>query len=160
MAFDISRYLPGFKGNTAAAEQNIGQQLTGTPSTAPARQKAAYFGATSGMPNSGVSDAIGYSLYGQDAERQKQSGFDNLIKLITSYSGNAFADPGQQIQADQNQRDFDENRRRTDLARQDAQNKLNAAGKPKMKAGYIQGPSTPRGLSSDWWFADQATRFS
>lgn len=155
MPFDISRYLPGFKNNTASAEANIGQQLTGMPSTAPSRAKAAYFGATSGLPNSGVSDALGYDLYGQDAERQKQSGFDNLIKMITSYSGNAFADPSQQFQQDEYQQNFNENRRQSDLARQDAQNSLLASRRSTQPNGIYRMPGRaggiPGGENLPWW---------
>lgn len=154
MPFDISKYLPGFKSNTAAAEGNISQLLGGTPSTANARNKAAYFGATSGLPNSGVSDAIGFDLYGQQAAADKQLGFEDLIKMITSYPGNAFADPGQQIQSDQFQQNFDERRRNSDLARVEAERELSSRNRPKKygfamtgNKGYVPGGFQDR----EWW---------
>lgn len=147
MAFDISKYLPGYKSNLASAEGNISQLLSGQPSTGPARSKAAYFGATSGMPNSGVSNALGYDLYKQDAAKNQEVGFDQLMKLITGTPGNAFADPSQQFQQDRYQQDFNEQRRLQEQARQDAQNKLTAASRPKLANGMyrLPGGDTPAG---------------
>jgi len=155
MAFDISKYLPGFKGNTAAAEQNIGQQLSGMPSTAPARAKAAYFGATSGLPNSGVSNAVGYDLYGEDAAREKQSGFDNLLKLITGYSGNAFTTPGQEMQGDQFNRDLANRNQQAAIGRGMDWYDKEQKNKPRLRSGFKmignRGP-VPGGFTDrEWW---------
>jgi len=84
--------VPGISANTNTASQNVGSMLNGLPSAGPARTKAAYFGATSGLPNSGVSSALGYDLYNQDAQRYQQQGFDDLMKMLTTYSGPALQD--------------------------------------------------------------------
>lgn len=116
---DFGKYIPGFSGLTSAASGNIGAQLSGLPSTGRARTKAAYFGATSGMPNSGVSNAFGMDLYGQEAEQQKQQGFENLLKMLTGYSGTVAPTVGQQIQDTQFGADLDFRK-----IQADAQNKL------------------------------------
>jgi len=150
MAFDISRFLPGFKGNLASAEGNIGQLLSGQPSTGPARSKAAYFGATSGMPNSGVSNALGYDLYQQDAAKNQEVGFDQLMKLITSTPGNAFADPSQQFEQDRYSQEFNDRRRREELARQEAAAAQSRLNRPKLASGLyrLPGQDTPMGTSN------------
>ncbi len=159
--FDINKFLPGFGKNTAVASQNIGQQLNGMPSTAPARAKAAYFGATSGMPNSGVSNFAGYDLYGQDAEKQKQMGLDNLLKMLTSYSGNAFATPGQDIQSGQFDQELAFKKSESDAANELAQEELAMRGKSQRpRSGYIQGPSVPQLGNADWWLDQQNRRYA
>jgi len=151
---DYSKYIPGFNNLTSSASTNIGQQLTGMPSTGPARQKAAYFGATSGMPNSGVSSALGYDLYGQDAERQKQQGFDNLIQMLTGYSGTVAPTTGQAIQSDQFDAEFNDRRRREDLARRDNEEQMIERNRPRKfgfsmtgNRGYVPGGFQNR----EWW---------
>lgn len=158
--FDINKYLQGFNSNTAAASGNIGQQLTGMPSTAPARSKAAYFGATSGMPNSGLSNFVGYDLYGQQAEQQKQMGLDNLLKMLTGYSGNAFATPGQNIQSGQFDQELAFKERESKAANDLAQQELAMRSKSQRpRSGYIQGPSVPEGGNADWWLDQQLRRY-
>ncbi len=148
--FDISKFLPGFKSNTAAAEGNIGQLLSGQTSPANARNKAAYFGATSGMPNSGVSDFVGYDLFGKEAAANQQQGFQNFLDLIAGTSGKAFADPSQQFEQDRYQQEFQDRRRREDLARADAEAALQAARRPRQPNGLYRLPGqtpSPMGTS-------------
>lgn len=151
---DFQKYIPGFNGLTSAASGNIGAQLSGLPSTGRAKTKAAYFGATSGMPNSGVSNALGYSLYGQEAEQQQQQGFENLIAMLTGYSGTVAPTTGQQLQSSISDRDFQDNRRREDLGRQDAeyaQSRLNRPKRYGFKMAGNRGP-VPGGFQDrEWW---------
>lgn len=157
----LEQYIPGITSNTATASGNIGTQLSGLPSTSNARRKAAYFGATSGMPNSGVSNALGYDLYGQEAEAQKQQGFDNLLKMLTSYSGTAAPTTGQVLQDQQITTERNDRERDRAFARDSAQRQLDEAAAEKnakkrffKEATNYRGGATGGGLanySRAWW---------
>jgi hypothetical protein len=135
MSSIINNAIPNFSRLNQNASGIIENLMGGMPSTGPARNKGAYFGATSGMPNSGVSNALGYDLYRQDSDEYQQRGLDNFLKLIQGYSGTVMPTTGQQNQASQYQEDFNEQRRQFDLSRQDAQARLAAANRPRIPGG-------------------------
>jgi hypothetical protein len=106
------------------------------------------------MPNSGVSNALGYDLYGQQAEQQKQQGLENLIAMLTGYSGTVAPTTGEALQSSRFDRDFQEDRRLSDLARQDAQTALAEAKRPKkygMKMIGQRGPVPGGFTNTEWW---------
>ncbi len=156
---DFNKYIPGFSGLTSAASGNIGAQLGGLPSAGPAKTKAAYFGATSGMPNSGVSNALGYDLFQEDANKYQQQGMDNLIAMLTGYSGTVAPTTGQA----QTSAEFDINRsdrlQREERARQEAAAAQSQLNRPRQGSGLYRtaGNPTYAGTSSlpvarnDWW---------
>lgn len=152
---NLDQYIPGFSGNAAAAGQNIGAQLTGLPSTGPARTKAAYFGATSGMPNSGVSNALGYDLYRQAADQYQQQGLDNFLKMLTGFSGTVAPTTGEAIQSSQFDTTFNDNRRKEDLARQDAEYAMANTRRRRPASGIYRLPGqlgpVPGGSNLPWW---------
>jgi len=150
----LEQYIPGLTANTGAASANIGQQLTGLPSTGQAKRKAAYFGATSGMPNSGVSNALGYDLYGEQADQYQQQGFDNLLKMLTSYSGTA-APTTAQVQQEQQWNQDREDRRISDFRDRAAQEEASmSANRPRKYAFTMTGNRSPvpGGFQNrEWW---------
>lgn len=100
--------LANIKGNAS----NIVQSLTGgLPSAGPTQTANAYFGVTSGMPNSDFVRNRGYDLYGQKAEAYKQRGLDDFLKLLSTYSGTLMPTTGQNIETQQYNRDLDLKRR-------------------------------------------------
>lgn len=149
----MEKFIPGITGNTATASGNVGQLLSGMPSTSNARKKAAYFGAASGMPGSGVANAFGYDLYNQEAEANKQRGFDNLLKMLTSYSGTVAPTTGQQIQASQFDQDLAFRKQQAGAERATQQRRLDEASKPKKYGRYQVGPGpVPGGFTEkEWW---------
>jgi len=125
------QFIPGLSQNTATASGNVGQLLKGAPSTANARNKSAYFGVNSGMPGSGLSNAYGYDLYGQEAEANKQRGFEDLLKMITSYSGTIAPTTGQLQQQSQFDQELAFKKQQSQLDRNAAQERLNASRRPR-----------------------------
>jgi hypothetical protein len=121
----INNAIPNFSNLTQNASGIVGNLMGGMPSTAPTRRKAAYFGVGSGMPNSGVSNALGYDLYGQEAAANKQQGFDNFLKLIQGFSGTVSPTTGEQMQQSQFDQDLAFREREADAARELARERLN-----------------------------------
>ncbi len=50
------------------------------------------------MPGSDFARNRGFDLYGEQAESNKQRGFDDFLKLLQGYSGTVSPTAGQQIQ--------------------------------------------------------------
>jgi hypothetical protein len=103
----INNAIPNFSGLSQNASGIVGNLMGGLPSSGPAKSRAAAFGVSSGMPNSGLSNAFGYDLYNQDADQYQQRGFDNFLKLIQGYSGTVSPTTGQQLQDSQFRSDLD-----------------------------------------------------
>jgi len=154
MSSIINNAIPNFGGLSQNASGIVGNMMGGLPSSGPAKTKAAYFGATSGMPNSGVSNALGYDLYREDADKYQQQGFDNFLNLIQGYSGTIMPTTGQQIQNNQYQQDFTDRRRQEELARQDAENARLTAARPRQPNGIYRIPgqigAVPGGSNLPW----------
>ncbi len=90
----LNNALPGFSNLTKSASSIVGGLMGGLPAADPARRATAYFGTGSGMPSSDFVRNRGFDLYGQQAEGNKQRGFDDFLKLISGY---ALPAAGQQI---------------------------------------------------------------
>ena len=97
----FNQALPGFSGLSQSATDIVGNLLKGLPSAAPTQKANAYFGAASGMPGSDFVRNRGFDLYGQEAEKYKQRGLDNLLSLLQGYSGTVVPTAGQAIEANQ-----------------------------------------------------------
>jgi len=96
----IEQSIPGFSGLTSSASSVINDLLSGGSAAGPAQNQAAKFGVSSGMPGSGVANAFGYDLYNKRANESRQRGLDDLLKMVTGYSGSAFATPGELLNKD------------------------------------------------------------
>jgi len=104
--YAINSAITGLSGLTKGATDIIGNLLSGQTPTEPSRLANAYFGANSGLdPTSDFLTRRGLTLYGQEDERRKQSGIDNLLKLIGGYSGAVAPTPGQEIGQQESQAD-------------------------------------------------------
>jgi hypothetical protein len=153
----IEQSIPGFKGLTSSASGIINELLSGTPSTATARNSAASFGVRSGMPGSGLSNAFGYDLYNRESEQRKQRGIDDLLKLVTGYSGTIAPTAGQQMEEARSIRDLAQRDKESNSATSLAQQKLNAEkdmALKKMNSSWIgQGPlaKVPTGSENSWF---------
>lgn len=93
--------LPGFSGLSQSATDIVGSLLKGLPSASPTQRANAYFGTASGMPGSDFIRNRGFDLYGEDAEKYRQRGLDNLLALLRGYSGTVVPTADQQIQSNQ-----------------------------------------------------------
>ena len=150
----IEESIPGFSGLSSSASSLINNLLSGTASTANAKQGAATFGVNSGMPGSGLSNAFGYDLYKRDAAEQKQRGFDDLLKMLTSYSGTVAPTAGETIGEEQSSMEQGFRERESAAAASLAQQQLRAKqtelNKPKWGV-VTSGWDAQNGRPSDWW---------
>jgi hypothetical protein len=97
----LESILPGINNLTSTATGNIQNLLSGLPSVSAARQSNAYFGAQSGMPGSDFVRNRGYDLYGQQAQQRQQTGLEDLLQTIGTYSSPALGAQGQALQNQQ-----------------------------------------------------------
>jgi hypothetical protein len=106
----INSLLPGLSGLTSTATGDIGSLLAGLPSPSLARTTNAYWGAGAGTPAGGAGTtgdinsfigARGTDLYGQQAQANQQTGLQDLLQTIGSYSAPALSAQGQAQQANQ-----------------------------------------------------------
>lgn len=114
----LTKTIPNFdrlRGGATGLVQNL---LEGLPSSAPTQRANAYFGAKSGMPGSDFVRNRGFDLYGEEAEKYKQRGFDDFLKLLQGFDGTVGPTIGQKIQ----DRQFGE---QLDFQKQQAANQLN-----------------------------------
>lgn len=102
----IEQYIPGFSGLTSSASSVINDLLSGGSAAGPAQNQAAKFGVSSGMPGSGVANAFGYDLYNKRANESRQRGLDDLLKMVTGYSGSVAPTAGQQMEEGRSLRDL------------------------------------------------------
>ena len=145
--------IPGFNGLSSSASGLINDLINGNPSTAPARSKAAFFGVNSGMPNSGLSNAFGYDLYKQEGEARKQRGFDDLLKMLTGYSGTVAPTAGQQIEDSQFNANLIQRQKESQDATNLARERIDAAQPRPKKYGFTSsGGYVPGGFKNrEWW---------
>jgi len=115
----LANAIPNFGQINTGVGANVAQQVNGLPSAGPVQRANAYFGVGSGMPGSDFIRNRGFDLYGQQAEQQKQRGFDNFLKLISGYAGNIAPTVGQNQQAAQF--DAEMNLKRQQLANESSQ---------------------------------------
>lgn len=103
----LESVLPGVGNLTTSATGVIGNLLSGLPSASQARTSNAYWGVGAGTPASGPNNAgavntfignRGADLYGQQANQNQQTGLNDLLQTIGSYTSPALANQGQQMQ--------------------------------------------------------------
>lgn len=140
----IEQSIPGFSGLTSSATSIINNLLSGGASTGPSQNAAAKFGVKTGMPGSGVSNAFGYDLHNKRGDEMRQRGIDDLLKLVTGYSGTVAPTAGQQMEEARSIQDLNhraaESRSATSLAQQRLKSEQDMALK-KMNSSWIgQGP--------------------
>lgn len=106
----LESVLPGIGNLTTSATGVIGNLLNGLPSASQARTTNAYWGVGAGTPASGAGGAgdinsfigqRGTDLYGQQANANQQTGLQDLLSTIGSYTSPALANQGQQFQNNQ-----------------------------------------------------------
>jgi hypothetical protein len=106
----INSLLPGLSKLTGSATGDISSLLNGLPSPSLARTTNAYWGAGAGTPAGGAGTtgdinsfigARGTDLYGQQAAANQQTGLQDLLQTIGSYSAPALQAQGQAQQANQ-----------------------------------------------------------
>jgi len=141
----IEQSIPGFSGLTSSASSIIENLLKGGTSTGPSQNSAAKFGVKTGMPGSGVSNAFGYDLHNKRSDEMKQRGIDDLLKLVTGYSGTVAPTTGQQM----DQRQFDQN----NLFRQNESNAANSLARQGMLAKEREANKPKWGVVSSGWDA-------
>ena len=106
----INSLLPGLSNLTSTATSNIQSLLSGLPSTSQARTTNAYWGSGAGTPAGGTGTAgdinsfigaRGTDLYGQQAAANQQTGLQDLLQTIGTYSAPALQAQSQAQQANQ-----------------------------------------------------------
>lgn len=98
MPFQIEQAIPGLGGLTASASNIIRSALSGVPNPSEARLANAYFGAGSGVdPTSEFLQRRGFDLYGRMANQRQQQGIQDLLGLVSTYSGAVAPTPGQEM---------------------------------------------------------------
>lgn len=95
----LNQALPGFSNLSAGATGIIGNLLNGLPSPSTARQAAATFGVQNGLgTGSGVTNRYGYDLYNTQGAQRQQTGIQDLLSTLGSYSGNVTPNVSQIMQ--------------------------------------------------------------
>lgn len=95
----LNQALPGFSNLSAGATGIIGNLLQGLPSPSTARQAAATFGVQNGLgTGSGVTNRYGYDLYNTQGAQRQQTGIQDLLSTLGSYSGNVTPNVSQIMQ--------------------------------------------------------------
>ena len=95
----LNQALPGFSNLSAGATGIIGNLLKGLPSPSTARQAAATFGVQNGLgTGSGVTNRYGYDLYNTQGAQRQQTGIQDLLSTLGTYSGNVTPNAGQLLQ--------------------------------------------------------------
>jgi hypothetical protein len=106
----LNSLLPGFNNLTTSATGDIQSLLNGLPSPSQARTTNAYWGAGAGTPAGGAGTtgdinsfigARGTDLYGQQAAANQQTGLQDLLQTIGTYSAPALQAQGQANQVNQ-----------------------------------------------------------
>lgn len=111
----LENILPGIGNMTSSATGNIQSLLSGLPSTSQTRTANAYWGVGAGTPASGTPMAgggntgdinsfigqRGTDLYGNQAQQNNQTGLQNLLSTIGSYTSPVLQNQGQQLQNSQ-----------------------------------------------------------
>jgi hypothetical protein len=106
----LNSLLPGFNNLTTSATGDIQSLLSGLPSPSQARTTNAYWGAGAGTPAGGAGTtgdinsfigARGTDLYGAEAAANRQTGLQDLLQTIGTYSSPALQAQGQANQVNQ-----------------------------------------------------------
>lgn len=99
--------IPNFANLTGSASANIQDLLAGSASPNEARLDNAWYGAGTGLDTTSPFLANrGRALYGQRDQQRKQSGIDNFLKMLQSFSGTVVPTAGQELQNNQFQQNF------------------------------------------------------
>jgi hypothetical protein len=106
----LESVLPGVSNLTSSATGVIGNLLNGLPSASQSRTTNAYWGVGAGTPAGGPNGAgavdtfignRGADLYGQQANQNQQTGLNDLLQTIGTYTSPALGNQGQQMQNSQ-----------------------------------------------------------
>lgn len=101
----LESVLPGVGKLTQSATSGISNLLNGLPSVSQARTTNAYWGAGAGQPATGDINSFigqrGTDLYGQQAQQNQQTGMNDLLQTIGTYTAPALANQSQQFQNSQ-----------------------------------------------------------
>jgi hypothetical protein len=106
----LESVLPGISKLTSTATSNIGNLLSGSASPSLARTTNAYWGAGAGTPAGGAGSTgdinsfigqRGTDLYGQQAQANQQTGLQDLLSTMGSYTSPALTNQAQQFQNSQ-----------------------------------------------------------
>jgi hypothetical protein len=127
----LQSIIPGFTGNTGAASSYIGQLLTGNVPkdvTNQIQDKAAAWGVNAGVPGFGsgsLTSEQALKNLGLTSLGEEQTGYGDLLGLISGISSPTLENQGQQFQQQQfgqnlAQRQNEFNRTQTDAERQQA----------------------------------------
>lgn len=82
----LGNFVPGMQGLTSGASNVISNLLQGQPSPNMARRANAYFGASSGMPNSDFVRNRGFDLYNQESDQRQQRGVQDFLSLLSGFT--------------------------------------------------------------------------
>lgn len=106
----LESVLPGVSKLTGGATDTIENLLKGLPSVSQARTTNAYWGAGAGQPAGGLGNTgdinsfigqRGTDLYGQQAQQNQQTGLNDLLQTIGTYTAPALSNQSQQFQNSQ-----------------------------------------------------------
>lgn len=112
--------IPNFANLTGSASANIQDLLAGSSSPDQARLDNAWYGAGTGLDStSPFLSNRGRALYGQQDQQRKQSGIDNFLKMLQSFSGTVVPTAGEELQNNQFQQNFGYRQQQDLLARND-----------------------------------------
>lgn len=112
--------IPGFASLTGAASGNIKDLLSGLPSPDNARLDNAWYGAGTGLDSSSpFLNNRGRALYGRESEKRKQTGLENFLSMLKSFSGSVVPTTGQEQQNNQFNKTFGYQQQQDQLARND-----------------------------------------
>ena len=146
----IEQSIPGFSGLTSSASSIINNLLSGGASTGPSQNAAAKLGVKTGMPGSGVSNAFGYDLHNKRGDEMRQRGVDDLLKLVTGYSGTVNATPGELLNKDTAYQNLVESMRQSGIQNRQAQEAIdNSPQSPRSIAARKR--EDERFNQQQWW---------
>lgn len=148
--YAVNQAIPGFSGLTQSATSIIRNLMSGQPATSTARRANAYFGASSGMPGSDFVRNHGFDVYNQQGEQNQQRGFQDLLSLLSGYSGTVMPTTGQRIQDSQFGQDLNFRRSQADRDFFLQEQKRKDAMKPKTSGFVGLGPGFT-GVSANTW---------
>lgn len=119
----LNQALPGFSNLTSGATGIIGNLLQGLPSPSTTRQAAATFGVQNGLgTGSGITNNYGYNLYNKTGQQNQQTGIQDLLSMLGTYSGNVTPNQGQIQQGQQFGATLANNQAQFNQTEQDRQN--------------------------------------
>jgi hypothetical protein len=155
---DFGQYIPGFNSLTGTASKNIGNLLNA--SAMPDRDAIARAGVSTGMgPLSGVSNFAGYDIGKKQAKADQAMGLEQLMAMLTGYSGTVAPTTGEQQRGSEFDRELAFRQRESDAANSLAQQRLDVERQrisPGPQGNFRQqispGP-VPGGFTNRAWWA-------